>query len=69
MILKKKKTEILLKEKIEGEQLQHTSDLNKNLDIFSIKLIKVVGVVGTIIGIAILVAFWYWVMKMLYKID
>ncbi|WP_353170288.1 hypothetical protein [Flavobacterium sp.] len=69
MILKKKKTEILLKEKIEGEQLQHTSDLNKNLDIFSIKLIKVVGVVGTIIGIAILVAFWYWVIKMLYKIN
>ena len=69
MILKKKKTEILLKEKIEGEQLQHTADLNKNLDIFSIKLIKVVGVVGTIIGIAILVAFWYWVIKMLYKID
>ncbi len=69
MILKKKKTEILLKEKIEGEQLQHTSDLNKNLDIFSIKLIKVVGVVSTIIGIAILVAFWYWVIKMLYKIN
>jgi hypothetical protein len=69
MILKKKKTEILLKEKIEGEQLQHTADLNKNLDIFSIKLIKVVGVVGAIIGIAILVAFWYWVMKMLYKIN
>lgn len=69
MILKKKKTEILLKEKIEGEQLQHTADLNKNLDIFSIKLIKVVGVVGSIIGIAILVAFWYWVIKMLYKIN
>ena len=69
MILKKKKTEILLKEKIEGEQLQHTADLNKNLDIFSIKLIKVVGVVSTIIGIAILVAFWYWVIKMLYKIN
>ena len=69
MILKKKKTEILLKEKIEDEQLQHTADLNKNLDIFSIKLIKVVGVVGTIIGIAILVAFWYWVIKMLYKIN
>ena len=69
MILKNKKTEILLKEKIEGEQLQHTADLNKNLDIFSIKLIKVVGVVGTIIGIAILVAFWYWVIKMLYKIN
>lgn len=69
MILKKKKTEILLKEKIEGEQLQHTADLNKNLDIFSIKLIKVVGVVGAIIGIAILVAFWYWIMKMLYKIN
>ena len=69
MIIKKKKTEILLKEKIEGEQLQHTADLNKNLDIFSIKLIKVVGVVGAIIGIAILVAFWYWVMKMLYKIN
>ena len=69
MILKKKKTEIFLKEKIEGEHLQHTSDLNKNLDIFSIKLIKVVGVVGTIIGIAILVAFWFWVIKMLYKIN
>lgn len=69
MILKKKKNKILLKEKIEGEHLQHTADLNKNLDVFSIKLIKVVGVIGTIIGIAILVAFWYWVIKMLYKID
>ena len=69
MILKKKKNKILLKEKIEDEHLQHKADLNKNLDIFSVKLIKVVGVVGTIIGIAILVAFWYWVIKMLYKID
>lgn len=69
MITKKKKKEILLKEKIEGEDLQHTADLNKNLDIYSIKLIKVVGIVGTIIGIAILVAFWYWVIKMLFKIN
>lgn len=47
----------------------HDEALNRDLDRFSMKLIKVVGVFGLIIGIVILVAFWYWVIKMLYKVG
>lgn len=48
---------------------QHEEKLQYDLDKFSIGLIKVVGIMAVIIGIAILAAFWYWVMKMLYKIG
>jgi hypothetical protein len=44
-------------------------DLNRDLDSYSVKLIKTVGVIGIIIGFAIVIAFWYWVFKMLYKIN
>lgn len=48
---------------------QHEEKLQYDLDKFSIGLIKVVGIMAVIIGIAILAAFWYWVMKMLYKLE
>jgi hypothetical protein len=44
-------------------------DLNRDLDSYSVKLIKTVGVIGIVIGFAIVIAFWYWVFKMLYKIN
>lgn len=45
------------------------SKLQRNLDGFGLKLIKTVGVAGVIIGLAILVAFWWWVIKLLYKVG
>ncbi len=51
------------------QNTDHNDALNRDLDRFSMKLIKVVGVFGLIIGIVILVAFWYWVIKMLYKVG
>ena len=41
----------------------------KKINNFSILLIKIVGFFGILLGMAILVAFWYWVIKMLYKIG
>jgi hypothetical protein len=41
----------------------------KKLNDFSILLIKIVGVFAILLGMAILVGFWYWVIKMLYKIS
>ncbi|MFM7311428.1 MAG: hypothetical protein ACKOZY_12525 [Flavobacteriales bacterium] len=41
-------------------------ELDKDLDRYSIKLIKVIGIVGAILGVAILVAFWYWVFTKLF---
>jgi hypothetical protein len=40
----------------------------KKLNDFSVLLIKIVGFFGILLGMAILGAFWYWVMKMLFKI-
>lgn len=59
----------LFRRKIADKNYEHDATLNRDLDSYSIKLIKVVGVAGIIIGIAILVAFWYWVIKLLYKIG
>jgi hypothetical protein len=41
----------------------------KKLNDFSVLLIKIVGFFGILLGMAILGAFWYWVMKMLFKIT
>lgn len=41
----------------------------KKLNQFSILLIKIAGFFGILLGMAILIAFWYWVIKMLYKIT
>jgi hypothetical protein len=69
MTQRKKPVLSLFRRKIADKNYEHDATLNRDLDSYSIKLIKVVGVAGIIIGIAILVAFWYWVIKMLYKIT
>jgi hypothetical protein len=51
------------------DQNQPNDTVDKQLDIFSVKLIKVVGVVGIIIGFLILIAFWVWVFKWLYGVG
>jgi hypothetical protein len=66
---KQKKGVSLFRSKVDDATYEHDAELNRNLDRFSMKIIKVVGVVGIAIGIVILVAFWYWVIKMLYKIG
>jgi len=69
MTQRKKPVLSLFRRKIADKNYEHDATLNRDLDSYSIKLIKVVGVAGIIIGIAILVAFWYWVIKLLYKIT
>ncbi len=59
----------LFRSKVDDQSYAHDADLNRDLDRFSVKLIKVVGVFGILAGIVILVAFWYWVIKMLYKVG
>lgn len=46
----------------------HDRKINQDLDFFSVKLIKVVGIFAVAIGLVILGAFWYWVIMMLYKV-
>ena len=69
MRVKRKSIFSIFRRKIDDQNYEHDAVLNRNLDTFSIKLIKAVGLSATIIGIAILVAFWYWVIKMLFKIG
>jgi hypothetical protein len=47
----------------------HDRKINNDLDFFGLKLIKVIGIVGAAIGLVILGAFWYWVIKMLFKVG
>jgi len=47
----------------------HDRKINNDLDFFGLKLIKVIGIVGAAIGLVILGAFWYWVIKMLLKVG
>ena len=54
---------------LEFSKKENDVKLEKSLDKYSYWLIKVVGVVGIIMGLAILGAFWYWVIKMLFKIG
>ena len=44
----------------------HDQKLDQELDLFGVKLIKVIGVASAIIGIVILVAFWIWIFKWMY---
>lgn len=46
----------------------HEKSLQQDRDRYGVRLIKVVGVVGAALGLAIIIAFWYWVMRMLYSI-
>jgi len=45
----------------------HDVEIQRSLDRYSVKLIKVVGVVGVALGLVILIAFWYWVMGKLFS--
>jgi len=54
---------------LEFSKKEHNMKLEKSLDMYSIKLIKVIGIAGVIIGLIILGAFWYWVLKMLFKVG
>lgn len=65
---KRKPTLSLFRRKIDDQNYEHNAALNRNLDSYGIILIKVVGVTGIIIGIAILVAFWVWVIRWLYQV-
>ena len=58
----------LFRRKIEDKNFDHDATLNRDLDSFGFKLIKIVGGAALIIGIGILVAFWVWVIRWLYQI-
>lgn len=58
----------LFRRKIEDKNYEHDATLNRDLDSFSIKIIKILGIAAVIIGIAILVAFWVWVIRWLYQV-
>ena len=53
------------RKKLEIEAVSNEKKLND----FSVLLIKIVGFFGILLGMVILVAFWYWVIKILYKIS
>jgi hypothetical protein len=58
----------VFKRKIDDQNYEHDAILNRDLDSFGIKLIKVVGITGVIIGLVILIAFWAWVIRWLYQV-
>jgi hypothetical protein len=58
----------LFRKKIDDQNYEHNALLNRDLDCFGLKLIKIVGVAGIIIGITILIAFWVWVIRWLYQV-
>lgn len=58
----------LFRRKIDDKNYEHDATLNRVLDTFSVKIIKVVGVAAIIIGIGILIAFWVWVIRWLYQV-
>ena len=44
----------------------HEDELQKSLDRYSVKLIKVIGIIGAAMGLIILGVFWYWLLKKLF---
>ena len=48
---------------------QNDIKLQKSLDNYSAWLIRIVGAAGIIVGFVILVAFWYWLIKLLFKLG
>lgn len=48
---------------------KHEKKIQQGLDRYGAILIKFIGVGGAIIGLYVLAAFWFWVIKMLYKIQ
>jgi hypothetical protein len=45
---------------------EHKDEIQQSLDRFSVRLIKVVGVVGVVMGLIILGVFWFWLLKKLF---
>ncbi|MEY4604907.1 MAG: hypothetical protein RIT43_2199 [Bacteroidota bacterium] len=56
------------RKRIDDESYGHDAELQKDLDRFGMKIIKTVGVVGVILGLLILIAFWVWVIRWLYQV-
>jgi uncharacterized membrane protein YoaK (UPF0700 family) len=54
---------------LEFSKKEHDIKLEKSLDKTSVWLIRVVGVVVAAVGVLIVGAFWYWVLKMLFKVG
>lgn len=47
---------------------EHNAALEKSLNTFSLKLIKVFGVIMAIMGLCIIGAFWYWIFRYLFRL-
>jgi hypothetical protein len=54
---------------LELSKKEHDMQLEKSLDKTSVWLIRIVGVVVAIMGLIIVGAFWFWLMKMLFKVG
>jgi uncharacterized membrane protein YoaK (UPF0700 family) len=54
---------------LEFSKKEHDMKLEKSLDNLSVWLIRVVGVIVAAMGLVIVGAFWYWVIKMLFKVG
>jgi uncharacterized membrane protein YoaK (UPF0700 family) len=54
---------------LEFSKKEHDVKLEKSLDKTSVWLIRVVGVIIAAMGVVIVGAFWYWLMKMLFKVG
>ena len=54
--------------RIKRKDITEESNLKHNieLDNFGVKLIKGIGIVGAIIGIVVLVVFYFWVFKKIF---
>jgi uncharacterized membrane protein YoaK (UPF0700 family) len=54
---------------LEFSKKEHDVKLEKSLDKTSVWLIRVVGVIIAAMGVVIVGSFWYWLMKMLFKVG
>jgi uncharacterized membrane protein YoaK (UPF0700 family) len=54
---------------LEFSKKEHDAKLEKSLDKTSVWLIRVVGVIIAAMGVVIVGSFWYWLMKMLFKVG
>ena len=54
---------------LEFSKNEHDMKLEKSLDKTSVWLIRIVGVIIAAMGVVIVGAFWYWLMKMLFKVG
>jgi hypothetical protein len=56
----------MIKKKFKNDE-EHEENIQKELDFFGLKLIKIIGVFGALIGLGIIIAFWVWVFRWLYS--